>query len=125
MKFGKLDTVSVISGQFSGHSGQITGWSMVHRNGKADAPEYKVSFRDLKTTEEIKEDNLTLVEKYDEEKVEVELKAKILREKAEKDRIAEEKMEAALRKKIEQELDLRDKIESERAAAKAAVSNNS
>jgi len=125
MKFGKLDMVSVISGRFAGKIGQITGWSMVHRNGIPDAPEYQVSFRELKVTDEFKEANLTLVEKYDEAKVEAELKEKIAREKAEKDRIAEEKMEAALRKKIEQELDLRDKIEAERAAAKAAAANNS
>jgi ribosomal protein L24 len=129
MKFSKLDTVSVLSGKFAGKSGQIVGFSQVHRNGKPDVAEYQVTFRSLNITEEFVETDLILVEKYNAIKAEKERQEEIARNKIEQERIAEEKMNEALRKKIEREIQIREEVEmafaTKKAEEKAAAEKNS
>lgn len=120
MKYGVLDVVSVVKGKLTGNKGVVMGASQVHRGGIPDMPEYQVSFKDLKITEELKEEALLLVEKYDPVKEAKEKADQVAAERAEQARINEERQTKALRERIEKELELRDQIEKEFAAKKAA-----
>lgn len=120
MKIDKLDIVSVVSGKYAGEVGQVLGFSIVHRNSIPDMADYQVTFRHLSVTEEFKENNLTLIKKYDPEEVERERQKKIADDRAEAARISDLKMEEALRAKIRKEFEIREEMEKEFAARKAA-----
>lgn len=123
MKFEKLDTVSVLSGRYAGKTGIVVGYSQIHRNHIPEMPEYQISIKELNTTVEFKEDNLVLVERYDEAKLERERLEALAKAKAERERLEEEKMAAAIRKKIEMEMTIRAQVEKEFADKKAAGSS--
>lgn len=63
MKFELRDVVKVISGKYADHQGSVMGQSVVTRSGQASMSEYKVQFKDLKITEEFREDQLVFVSK--------------------------------------------------------------
>lgn len=118
MRFSKLDTVRALTGKLAGKDGKVVGHTQIHRNSVPDKAKYLITFADLAMTMEFFEEDLSLVEKYDQEKEDRLAKEKLLAQKAESDRIAEQKMDEALRRKIQREIEIREQVEAEMAAKK-------